>query len=172
VDLARVVAEILRGYALPVWGDHGLAHWGRVMENGLRLARRTGADTEVITLFALFHDSRRENEWTDPDHGRRGAELALSLRGRFFELSEAAFALLYRACELHTDCRWDPDRTVQTCFDADRLDLGRVGLTPDPDRLCTKAARDPDMLGWAHQRAVEDVVAEVIAGFDVPARGW
>jgi uncharacterized protein len=32
---------------------------------------------------------------------------------------------------------------VQTCWDADRLDLGRVGIIPRPDRLCTEEARDP-----------------------------
>lgn len=172
MDLARIVAEILDGYALPVWGEHGLAHWGRVMENGLRLAQKTKADPQVVTLFALFHDSRRVNEDTDRGHGRRGAELALALRGRLFDLTDWNFELLYRACDLHTDCRWDPNVTVQTCYDADRLDLGRVGVTPDPDRLCTKAARDPEMLGWAHLRAVEEVMPDVVAGFGVPARGW
>lgn len=172
MDLAPIIAAILDGYALPPWGEHGLAHWGRVMENGLRLAQRTGADTQVVTLFAVFHDSRRVNEDTDPDHGRRGAELALALRGRLYDLPGAAFELLYRACDLHTDCCSDPDRTVQTCFDADRLDLGRVGITPDPGRLCTKAARDPDVLHWAHLRAVDEVVPEAVAGFGVPVRGW
>jgi hypothetical protein len=39
------------------------------------------------------------------------------------------------------------------CWDADRLDLGRVGITPDPRRLGTKAGRN--LLAWAHVRAVE-----------------
>lgn len=172
MDLARIVTAILEGYTLPHWGAHGLAHWGRVMENGLRLAQRTGADPQVVTLFALFHDSRRENEDTDPGHGRRGAELALELRGRLYELPGPAFELLFRSCDLHTEARSDPDRTVRTCFDADRLDLGRVGITPDPELLCTKAARDPEMLAWAHPRAVGEVVPDVLAGFGVPARGW
>ena len=32
--------------------------------------------------------------------------------------------------------------TLAVCLDADRLDLGRVGITPDPLRLSTSTARD------------------------------
>jgi uncharacterized protein len=31
--------------------------------------------------------------------------------------------------------------TVQTCWDADRLDLGRVGIKPDPKRLFTEEGK-------------------------------
>src|SRR5262245_19305144 len=118
MNLTAIVAEILRGYALPARGFHGVVHWARVLENGLRLAESTGANAAVVQLFAVFHDSRRENEGTDPAHGRRGANLAAELRGRLFELPDADFELLYRACEWHTEGRTDPDLTVQTCWDA------------------------------------------------------
>ena len=32
---------------------------------------------------------------------------------------------------------------VQTCWDADRLDLGRVGIYPDAQFLCTNTAKYP-----------------------------
>jgi hypothetical protein len=32
--------------------------------------------------------------------------------------------------------------TLAVCLDADRLDLGRVGITPDPLRLSTATARE------------------------------
>ncbi len=41
------------------------------------------------------------------------------------------------------------DITVQTCWDADRLDLGRVGITPNPRWLCTACAKDPATILWA-----------------------
>ena len=41
-----------------------------------------------------------------------------------------------------------------TCWDADRLDLGRVGIRPDPRRLFTAAARSPELLSWAYQRSL------------------
>jgi uncharacterized protein len=33
------------------------------------------------------------------------------------------------------------DPTLAVCLDADRLDLGRVGITPDPLRLSTSTAK-------------------------------
>jgi uncharacterized protein len=45
------------------------------------------------------------------------------------------------------------DITVLTCWDADRLDLGRVGIRPAAHRLCTDAARDPAMIEWAYRRS-------------------
>ena len=135
-----------RIYALPLRGFHGVVHWARVLENGQRLASETGANVDVVTLFALFHDSRRVNEDFDLGHGHRGARYARTLRGKLIHLDGADFKLLFEACRLHTDGLTDGDITLQTCWDADRLDLGRVGITPDPDQLCTDAA-PTDRLG-------------------------
>ena len=68
-DTAMLVREILRGYRLPVRGTHGVVHWARVLENGLRVAELNGADTRVVTLFALFHDSRRVKKAAIADMG-------------------------------------------------------------------------------------------------------
>ena len=56
MDTVAIVAEILSGYAMHPRGLHGVVHWARVMENGWKLAEITGADRDVMTLFALFHD--------------------------------------------------------------------------------------------------------------------
>jgi uncharacterized protein len=158
---AALIHEILKGYPLPVRGAHGVLHWARVLENGLRLAPATGANVEVVTLFALFHDARRVSESRDDGHGLRGAEYAKNLRGALVHLSDPDFDLLYEACRLHTDGHTQGEVTVRVCWDADRLDLGRVGITPQPHRLCTDAARD--LLAWAHQRAVERHEPEIVA---------
>ncbi|MCA8960334.1 MAG: HD domain-containing protein [Planctomycetes bacterium] len=162
IDIESILREVLREYALPWYGDHGLAHWGRVLENGVRLAATTGADLDVVALFAILHDARRVNEHHDPGHGRRGADLARSLRGECFELDDERFSLLVEACSLHTDGQTEGPVTVRTCWDADRLDLGRIGVVPWPERLCTDAGRDPAMIEWAHRRATEGVIAEVV----------
>jgi len=49
---------------------HGLTHWQQVERNGLLLATETGADTTVVRLFALFHDSKRADDGFDMDHTR------------------------------------------------------------------------------------------------------
>ena len=93
-----------------------MCHWARALENGLRLAELTGANADVVKLFAIFHDSRRVNESTDMGHGRRGAELAAQLRGDVFELPDPEFQLLYAACAGHEHGMIDASVAVQTCW--------------------------------------------------------
>lgn len=153
-DYRAIVEVILDAYALSLDGYHGIHHWARVWENGLQIASANGADVEVVRLFALFHDARRVNEDIDPDHGLRGGDLAHALRGSLVQLDDTRFDLLYEACRLHTDGHTAGDPTHLACWDADRLDLGRVGITPKPERLCTDAARI--LIPWAQQRAERD----------------
>jgi uncharacterized protein len=112
MKLKPILQAILDDYALPLGGDHGVAHWARVLENGLRLAAATGANIEVVSLFAVLHDSRRINEVADPDNGPRAAEFAVELRCSVFDLEDHEFRLLYRACEGHTHERNHPDLTI------------------------------------------------------------
>jgi uncharacterized protein len=159
-----LIESILCRYALPRDGIHGLSHWARVLENGRKLSEMTCARTRVVELFAVFHDSQRINEAIDEDHGRRGAILATELRGRAYELKDEDFVLLIQACELHTDGLREGDVTLQTCWDADRLDLWRVGIFPQHDRLCTDPARIPSLLKWAVDRSERRVVPTSILG--------
>jgi hypothetical protein len=75
--------------------------------------------------------------------GWRGAELAKELRGVEYEVSDDEFKLLYEACVHHTRGRNHPEVTVRTCRDADRLDLGRVGIEPRRKYPFSKTAKDP-----------------------------
>lgn len=121
---------------------HGPDHWRRVAKNGEELCRSTpGADPYIVLLFSLFHDSRRFSDGRDPGHGARGAELARSLRGSVFEATDEELALLEEACRRHADGGVSRDPTIGVCWDADRLDLGRIGVMPNPRFLSTTAAR-------------------------------
>ncbi len=157
----ELIPTILEQYRLPVFGIHGIAHWARVQDNGLRLAEHSGASPAVIRYFAIFHDSRRQNESIDPEHGARGAQLARQLRTRI-DLADDDFERLVQACEGHTNQRFNQDLTVQTCYDADRLDLLRAGIQPHPNYLGTPGAQDPAMIAWANQRSLEGVVPEYV----------
>jgi uncharacterized protein len=132
---------------------HGPSHWHRVERNGLLLARRSGAVEEVVRLFAVFHDSRREHDGWDNTHGSRGAAFAKSLRGVLFDVSDEHFELLHYACTWHTHGRLSDEPTVGTCWDADRLDLGRVGLQPKAKYMSTEFGRE-----IASQRCVETYI--------------
>ena len=151
---SALIAAVRAQYRLHWDGIHGLAHWERVRENGLRLAGRTGARTDVVELFAYFHDACRLNDSRDPEHGARGADLARSLAGTVFNLDSDGLTLLVTACTGHTRGETFAEITVATCWDADRLDLARVGKTPRPERLCTDAARDPEIIAWACDRSL------------------
>lgn len=140
-------------YRLDWRGIHGLPHWARVRRNGLRLAAATGARPRVVEYFAFLHDACRADEGTDADHGPRAARWAISMRPRI-DLDAREFETLLEAIANHTSGRSSTDPTVATCWDADRLDLERVGVRPSPQYLLTEAARDPAMIAWATQRAV------------------
>lgn len=150
---ALLLALIREEFALDPEGVHGEAHWGRVRENGLRLAECTGADTMVVELFAYLHDVKRENNGFDREHGPRAAAFIEALDASLLPVSAPARQQLIYACRLHTAGLTEGDATVQTCWDADRLDLGRVGIRPDPRRLCTAAARDAQTIEWAYHRS-------------------
>ena len=161
-----ITSELIRAvrhqFALDWQGIHGIRHWTRVFANGTLIARTTQANIRVVQLFALFHDSCRQSEGADPEHGPRGAELALHLHGSLFFLDKEELHLLVEACRYHTTELNHPDPTVAACFDADRLDLGRVGNMPDPKLLCTEKGRQPATIEEAYERSLSDYLPENI----------
>jgi uncharacterized protein len=152
-ELKPIIEAISLQYLLDWDGLHGVGHWGRVLENGLLLAESTEADIEIIRLFSVFHDACRKNDGIDPGHGKRGAELAKSYRGKYFELPQDQFDLLYEACAGHTHGKNHANITVLTCWDADRLDLSRALITPIASRMGTQPAKDPELIAWAIERS-------------------
>lgn len=152
----ELVNALREARSLDWQGIHGIAHWLRVRDNGLRLAAANGADPVVVELFALIHDIKRLNDGRDPGHGRRAADFARALHGTIIQLEDDRFEQLAYACAHHTEGLVEAPLTIGTCWDADRLDLGRVGILPDPKRLCTSEARDPEILNWAIHRSQMD----------------
>jgi uncharacterized protein len=165
VSFHPAVALVLDHFALPLSSIHGPCHWGRVLENGLRLAPLTGADPVVVSLFSIFHDSCRMNDGGDWGHGPRAAawiktiDLNITTRQRH---------LLIEAVEGHTQAFQSADATVGTCWDSDRLDIGRVGRVADKFYMSTKAACDRDLLAWAQDRAERGEVPPFV-NLDDPA---
>jgi len=119
---------------------HGLRHWKTVERNGLYLSDFTGADKLVVSYFAYLHDCMRENEQIDPDHGLRGAQFAQMHRQAIL-LDDNQFEKLFHACEHHTDGEPTNCGTISTCWDADRLDIGRVGFVVDPKYLASQEGK-------------------------------
>ncbi len=152
----ELVEYIRKSYRLNWHGIHGWAHWNRVCDIGLRLAQQNGADRAVVALFAFTHDMARMSDGRDPQHGPRAArQLVDELQGSLIQLSAQQFGWLVEAVKLHTAGLLHADLTVMTCWDSDRLDLGRVGIVPAAHKLCTVAARDQATMAWAYARSLE-----------------
>ena len=131
-------------FKLDINGIHGITHWRRVRRNAHWIAEelREIPDLEVCDLFAFIHDSCRQNENADSGHAARAANLAYDLHGSYFDIGEDRLALLTEAIIIHDEQMHHPELTVKVCLDADRLDLGRIGVTPDRRFLNTTAARN------------------------------
>ena len=144
-EIFEKVAEKAGGqFRLDIDSIHGLPHWKRVKQIGLYLANGTGADIRVVTLFSALHDSQRENEYQDPDHGHKATEYALELHKRgLFEVSDKQLDQLLFACRHHNNKKAkSDDLTIRTCWDADRLDLYRLGEIPDDKYFYTEVAKE------------------------------
>jgi len=128
-------------FALGRHSVHGPDHWNRVEAVGLDLCHETSADETVVRLFALLHDSCRLDDGADPLHGPRAADMLGEFAGTFFALEPDRLALLEYAIRHHTGGRTSDDPTIGTCWDADRLDIGRVGIIPHQRYMSTKPGR-------------------------------
>lgn len=151
---SRLIEFARNEFRLDWEGIHGAPHWSRVRRNGLILAESTGANTRVVEYFAFLHDLGRENDYQDPEHGYRAANIAENIAGDLIDVSQSELDLLMEACRDHSDGHLTADVTVMTCWDADRLDLGRVGIKPDPNRLCSNTARSASILEAAYERSL------------------
>ena len=136
--------ETIRSYVHSQWtlgSLHGISHWDRVYENGKNLIT-PDVNPLVIALFAYLHDSRRTNDGEDIEHGKRAAEWIDTLRDTYLvSVTDDDIELLKQACRLHTIVEKTGNPTIDACFDADRLDLWRVGIIPDPNRLATERGK-------------------------------
>lgn len=133
----------LRSFSISRWSEdmgttHGVEHWDRVARFG-RMLYQKGADMDVILAFAYLHDAERRNNAEDIEHGKRASELIDRIRKTELRaLSDEQIVKLKLACKLHTTEHRTGDLTIDTCFDADRMDLLRVGIIPSPERMATK----------------------------------
>lgn len=138
-----VQRAVLRQFRLDVMGIHGLPHWQRVYRNGILIHNADHkVDLEIVTLFALLHDSQRDTDGEDFMHGIFGSQFTAELarNGLLPMLDEERLTILKAAIADHPrgavlEGNHYSQRTIQACWDADRLDLGRVGIPPDRNYL-------------------------------------
>ena len=136
LDLQPIIDYVSKDWQLgPI---HGIEHWKRVERNGLLLAT-DDVNIKVVRLFAYLHDHKRLSDGWDLEHGRRAAENLDNIRQILLsELTDDEFVMLKRACMEHTIIHRTGIPTIDACFDADRMDLPRVGYMPDPVRMASE----------------------------------
>lgn len=122
---------------------HGPEHWHSVALAALHLLKEgERADRPLVFLFALLHDAMRDDDGYDADHGPRAASLVTELREQgLLDMPERRADRLQRALSAHTLGETCADPTIALCWDADRLDIGRVGFDLDPDFFSTDTGR-------------------------------
>jgi uncharacterized protein len=151
-DRVGLIALIRAEFKLDWQGIHGANHWARVLHHGKNIGQLRKADLLVVELFGFLHDSCRLNDGSDLAHGARAAEFANDIHGDYFDLQPLQRDYLCYALRHHSGGEVSTNVTIQTCWDADRLDLGRVGIFPAPRFLSKQAALFIDLAyDWSTQ---------------------
>ena len=109
-DRSGLIALIKSEFKIDWHGIHGSNHWARV------------------------------DDGRDPKHGERAAEFAHGIHGDYFQLEARQLDKLCYAMHNHSGGLMSDDATIQTCWDSDRLDLGRVGIMPSTKYLSDQAS--------------------------------
>lgn len=149
----KILREIIVKYELNLFNSvHGIDHWYRVLINGLRIAEKNGANKNIIIAFAFFHDIKRMNDDDDPEHGARAAKYLLKYKYKL-NLNKEELKKTMDACYGHTSEKYSDDLDIATCWDADRLDLYRVGIVPSPEYLNNDFSKTEDEIKSAQTRS-------------------
>jgi uncharacterized protein len=140
---------------------HGPAHWKRVVRLALELARREGGDLLVAALFGACHDVARVHDGRDFEHGPRAAKQVHRTIATRLDLRDDQLNCLLEAVLRHTDGDVSRDPTLGACWDADRLDLVRIGFDVDLALLSTRTAglvevQEAAARLWARDRRIRE----------------
>lgn len=139
----KLLCLIIQQFKLDINGYHGIKHWKSVERFGIKIAKKAKTDLAVVRLFAYLHDAKRHDEFLDPEHGKRSARFIKKLYKKgLLDLNKKQLSQLVFACKHHNslDAKSN-DITIQVCWDADRLDLSRIGIMPSSCFLYTEEAK-------------------------------
>ena len=146
-NLDVLIRTVCDNFKLDINGLHGIYHWRRVEQNGKILHKLLPeTDLTVITLFAYIHDSQRICEDDDDLHGPRASEWAIENLCSLVSISNTQLEELVEACYGHTSELFSENLTIQACWDADRLDIGRCKHYIDRSYLGTPVAKIDNVL--------------------------
>lgn len=137
--LATLEQAVIQRFKLDLEGMYGQAHWRRVLRNGILIAE---ADPDnvclpVVCAFAFLHDAARETEQRELGHGPAASRLTQELfdKGVLDWLDKTMLTQLRAAvCDHPLNLQIEQvsrgAATLNACWDAAKLDLPRMGVTP------------------------------------------
>lgn len=141
---------------------HGPDHWRDVARIGLHIVEANPeAHAPTVFLFAALHDTQREDEFEDPEHGRRAWKLAGQMWTEGIidkvTMGELHMPVLCAALIGHDNGGIHANDTIAACWDADRLTIARVGKVPSLEFMSSPVVA-ADFEGWtnAAQRVMEE----------------
>lgn len=140
-DRNKLVHQVINDSTALSLENHSTDHWLRVAQNGIILAQVELQDPVFCEIFGLLHDCQRLDDGKDKEHGARAAAYAYEIRDLIPLNKRDKFRLAY-ALKFHDEKVHTEDPQVGCCWDADRLDLPRVGVVVDPYYLNTDAAKE------------------------------
>jgi len=141
-------------FVLGINSYHGYDHWKRVLANGNFIATHLKLNQDFVHHFAWLHDCCRENESIDPDHGSRAAKFAMTLYKKEITFPMKLFDRLLYSLTYHNKGMTSDDMLIGTCWDADRLELGRAGIYPDPRYMSTSIGKSEELIELCYERSI------------------
>lgn len=173
----KIIKSIINACAFDLNGIHGYKHWFRVLSNGLIIADQEDVDLDVIIAFSILHDAFRKNDGADPYHGEVAARAIDDFLYKNLNLDKRQIQVLCFACKYHSNGyvvgNLDKKQygienfndkelnTVGACWDADRLDLARVGIYPYKDYLSTNAAKNVGIINLANKASMNNKISDL-----------
>lgn len=155
----RELIAQLKGFTFFDSELHGPAHWARVHRFGVLLADHMNLSEralQCVEVFGWVHDLARVDDGGGNQHAIDGAEHAFAVVPELFPvLTEDQLLLVSQAIQYHSDGLtsdgayfqglldvrgWTEDELIDTvgaCWDADRLDLLRLGVRPSGRYMST-----------------------------------
>ena len=144
---------------------HGVAHWTRVHRYGLLLAdslKLSEKEKIAIALFGFTHDLARTDDGGGNQHSIAGAKYVQYVTDTLFsDFPNSTVDIVKVAIRYHSDgmnaeealyelpiagsSNWSRESVLNMigcCWDADRLDLLRLGIMPNESKMSTSYWQD------------------------------
>jgi len=114
---------------------HGISHLRQVSLLAGKIASASGADVESAMVAGFLHDAGRTDDFGGNQHALDSAILARPLLIRLYPHIDAD--LVCYAIARHADGMTTDDPLIGSLWDADRLELKRIGRYVREDLLST-----------------------------------